>query len=345
MTTIFVAGYKELAGKTTICVALGKVLQANGIKTDYIRVSDAVEGEGLQNATLDQEFVSTAISSTSGTSSGLPIVLKDSTENIKEAVSAATQDSSAVTLVELPGTSEQSTAASILPITHELSAQLLVVVKYHQKLTGQELADLLGTAKQRVAGIILNSLPRKQFSRISEALASSFEEVGFKVIATLPEDRALYGFTIGEMAAELGGQFICHPEMADKLIEHVMLGANAADPAYTYFSPRPNKAVFCRSDRPDIQLAALDTETRCLVLTGSGHYQQNLVYRAEDLGVAVLRVNNDTYSTIIDLNKVFPKVRFRHVDKVARAVGLLSEATDIPRLIQLVSSSSISPSS
>ena len=351
MPIVFVAGYKELAGKTTICAALGKVLQANGIRTDYLRASDATEGESLQNAAFDQEFVSKALSPTSQASSpdSLPVLpknggIEDFVAKIKGARSSAMQNESAVTLIELPGALDHVILPSVTSAAHELDAQIIVVVKYHQKLSGQDLVSLLGPTVEKVAGVILNAIPRKLFTRRSMALLSSFEVAGFSVLAVLPEDRALCGFTIGQLAEELGAEFICLPEKAEVLIENVMLGANAADPAFTYFSPKPNKAVFCRSDRPDIQLAALDTETRCLVLTGSGRYQQGLVYRAEDLGVAVLRVSSDTFSTIMALDNIFPKVKFRQAEKVARAVGLLSETGDIPRLVQLISSSSVSPS-
>ena len=345
MTTLLVAGYKELAGKTTICTALSKILEANGVNANYIRISSVEDGERIQNARLDQEFVSAALASTP-IPTNLPVIANDARlENLKDAVSKAGQGKSAATLIELPEALDENSLPSILAIAKELDSKILIVAKYYQQIAGKELSELLGAAKEQVAGMIINSVPRKVFGRISEVLGESFQEAGFNVLAIMPEDRRLYGFTIGQLAEALGGQFICHPEMADKLIENVMLGANPADPAYTYFSPRASKAVFCRSDRPDIQLAALDTETRCLVLTGSGNYQQHLVYRAEDLGVAMLRVERDTYSTVMELGKVFPKVRFRHEDKVAWAVGLLSEATDIPRLVQLVSSSSVNSSS
>ncbi|MSQ15007.1 MAG: phosphotransacetylase family protein [Dehalococcoidia bacterium] len=353
MTTLFVAGYKELAGKTTICAAVGKQLQALGIRTDYIRVADSADGDSSQNAAFDQDFISRALSPTMSASAAdnppvLPQIggVEDFVATLKGSSTLPNDGAvTSVTLIELPGALDQSTLPAIMLTVRDLDARIMIVVKYRQKLSAQELVSLIGQNVERVVGVILNGVPRKLFARSSAALLSSFEGAGLNVLAILPEDRVLCGFTIGQMAEELGAEYLCLPEKADVLIENLMLGANAADPAYTYFSPKPNKAVFCRSDRPDIQLAALDTETRCLVLTGLGRYQQSLVYRAEDLGVAVLRVPSDTYSTIMALHGIFQKVKFRQVEKVTRAVGLLSEAGGVARLVQLVLSSGVSPSS
>jgi len=48
-----------------------------------------------------------------------------------------------------------------------------------------------------------------------------------------------------------------------------MVGAMNVDSALAHFRRQPNKAVITGGDRPDIQLAALETSTRCLILTGN----------------------------------------------------------------------------
>ena len=48
-----------------------------------------------------------------------------------------------------------------------------------------------------------------------------------------------------------------------------MLGAMVVDSGLDYFGRKSNKAAIIQQDRPDMQLAALETPTSCLVLSGS----------------------------------------------------------------------------
>ena len=48
-------------------------------------------------------------------------------------------------------------------------------------------------------------------------------------------------------------------------------------------------AVVTGADRTDIQLAALEASTQCLILTGLGDPLSQLIHRAEELEVPILR--------------------------------------------------------
>lgn len=159
--------------------------------------------------------------------------------------------------------------------------------------------------------------------------------------AVLPETRALYGFTVGELADYLHASFLCLPQQREGLIEHLMVGANPPDPALSYFAPRPNKAVFCRADRPDIQLAALDTTTRCLVLAGGGPLQTSLVNRAEDEGVPVLQVAGGVIETVGRLDGLVERVRFHQAAKLPVMQALLEQRLDFQGLEQALGLSQV----
>ena len=56
-------------------------------------------------------------------------------------------------------------------------------------------------------------------------------------------------------------------------------------------------AVVTGADRTDIQLAALEASTQCLILTGAGEPLPQLVNRADELEVPLLKVEQDTPRT------------------------------------------------
>ena len=179
---------------------------------------------------------------------------------------------------------------------------------------------------------MLNRVPASAIPEVREEVTDELARAGVSVLGIIPETRLLYGFTVGELADHLQAEYLCLPEKREPLIENVMLGGNPPDPAFVYFTPKPNKAVICRSDRPDIQLSVLDTDTRCMVFTGEGPIQTSVLYRAEDLGVPVLRVSTDTISTVQNLTGLVEGQRFRQQEKIPVLQGLLEQHLDFEKL-------------
>jgi len=71
-----------------------------------------------------------------------------------------------------------------------------------------------------------------------------------------------------------------------------------AEAALSRFRKQINKAVITGGDRTDIQLAALETSTTCLILTGNLHPSPLIVKQAEEFGVAILLVPLNTIETV-----------------------------------------------
>ena len=67
---------------------------------------------------------------------------------------------------------------------------------------------------------------------------------------------------------------------------------------YSRFRKQTNKAVITSGDRADIQLAALETSTTCLILTGNLRPSPLIVKQADEFDVAVLLVRSNTLETV-----------------------------------------------
>jgi BioD-like phosphotransacetylase family protein len=92
--------------------------------------------------------------------------------------------------------------------------------------------------------------------------------LGTKVAGRISESRTALAITVGELAEVIGGKIINHPEKSSELVENYMLGAMVVDSGLDYFNRKKNKAAIIRQERLDMQLAALETSTTCLVLSG-----------------------------------------------------------------------------
>jgi BioD-like phosphotransacetylase family protein len=136
------------------------------------------------------------------------------------------------------------------------------------------------------------------------------------------------------LADALQGDIICRPDLANELVENLMIGAMSVDAALTYFRRKLNKAIITGGDRPDIQLAALETSTKCLILTGNIRPNPLIVSRAEDSGVAIMLVKHDTMTAVQIAEQTFGKTRFHQEKKVERFQRMLAEHMDFEQLYQ-----------
>ena len=87
-------------------------------------------------------------------------------------------------------------------------------------------------------------------------------------------------------------------------------------------------------DRADIQLAALETSTRCLVLTGNLRPNSLILGRAEELGVPLVLAKQDTLTAVELIQQYFGKLRLHQPRKVERVQALLNERFNFGRLYQ-----------
>jgi BioD-like phosphotransacetylase family protein len=111
-----------------------------------------------------------------------------------------------------------------------------------------------------------------------------------------------------------------------------MVGAMSVDSALTYFRRKPNKAVITGGDRPDIQLAALETSTRCLILTGNLRPSALILGRAEEAGVPIILTRHDTLTAVGIIESFFGRARFHQEKKVENFERLLNKHIDFEAL-------------
>jgi hypothetical protein len=95
-------------------------------------------------------------------------------------------------------------------------------------------------------------------------------------------------------------------------------------------------AVVTGGDRTDIQLAALETSTQCLVLTGQITPAASILERASDLEVPILAVDSDTLSTVERIDELFGHVGIHEPIKVRCIQELIADHFDLDRLLQLL---------
>ena len=95
-------------------------------------------------------------------------------------------------------------------------------------------------------------------------------------------------------------------------------------------------AVVTGADRTDIQLAALEASTQCLILTGLGEPLSQLIHRAEELEVPILKVELDTLASVEIIEEAFGHVRIHESIKASYAIQLVKEHVNLKRIFEKI---------
>jgi BioD-like phosphotransacetylase family protein len=349
--SIYITSLERYSGKTAICLALGKRLKADGFRVGYLKPLSLqpwmVAGK---IADEDASFVKEILELDVNPWDLSPVVItpeflvkhlaNGSDENLMEQVKNAVQKTSQnkdVLLLE-GGASLREGYAVNLPtpeVAKELSSNVLVTVKYRSDI--RVLDDTL-SAKTRLGdllgGVVINRVPREAGDFIRNLAIPYLERRGIPVFGAIPEERSLAALTVTELIEVLDAEVLTRNCDLEAMVETLTVGAMTADVALHRFREYSNKAVITGGDRTDIQLAALETSTTCLILTGNLQPSQLIIKQAEDFGVSVLLVRDNTMETVEAIEQVFGKTRLGQPDKLAEFEALFSESMDFERLYQ-----------
>jgi len=351
--SLYITSVIRYSGKTATCLALGKRFQADGFRVGYLkplslqpwRVSGKIADE-------DATFVREVLGLPAQPWELSPVVITpdffrkhlqsggeiDLMEKVKAAYRAA--DAGQDILLLEGGASLREGHAVGLPspeVAQALSSHVLVVVRFGGDV--HVLDDTL-SAKARLgdllSAVIINRVPPEAGEFVSQLAIPTLEKRGIPVLGALPEVRSLAALTVSELVGVLDARVLTESTDLNALVENLTVGAMTAEAALHRFRESQNKAVITGGDRTDIQLAALETSTTCLILTGNLQPSPLIVKQAEAFGVAVLLVRGNTMETIEAIERVFGKSRLGQPAKLAEFEQVLAEHVDIGRLYQLL---------
>ncbi len=158
-------------------------------------------------------------------------------------------------------------------------------------------------------------------------LASVPREMDGVPVFAVPEDRTLAGFTLRDVQELIPGELLVAGDVPeDTTCDHLVIAPIGSDAGQPYFRRFESMAVVARFDRTDMHLAALAADPNFLILTGGRHPSGYTIDAAEARGVPVYLVPTDTESTVLLLEDVFGRSRFRGERKLERMAALLAEA-------------------
>jgi len=354
MKSLYVTSVERYSGKTATCLALGKRFQADGYNVGYLKPL-SLQPWRMKGIVADEDaaFVKEVLGLTAEPWELSPVVvtpdflyeylsnheemnLIETVRKACERIACAEMD---VMLLEGGGSLREGYVVGLPTpkVAKTFGSDALVLVKYRDEI--RVLDDALA-ARTRLGdllcGIIINRVPEDALGFVTGMAVPYLERQGIAVLGVLPEVRGLEALTVAEIVESLKAKVLTEHYNPEALVETLTVGAMTAEAALRVFRQQANKAVITGGDRTDIQLAALETATTCLILTGNLQPSPLIVKQADEFGVAVLLVHTSTIETVEAIERIFGKTRLGQTAKLQLFEALLAEHANLNRLYQIL---------
>ncbi|MBI2953500.1 MAG: phosphotransacetylase family protein [Chloroflexi bacterium] len=345
MAAIYICSTETCAGKTALAIGLARASAKRGGKVGYFKPVSVVESfQGGDRADGDAAFAKQVLSlseslevlspvSLSRTRPGNKTVQPELLQRIKEsfAIIARGKD---VVFVEGPPVVDDGGEGGVpaAKVVEAIGARVLLVIRYKGDATVRKAAEAATILGQQPAAVVINGVPSEQVENTKSVIAPAIERDHAPVVWVLPLERQLLGGSVAELAGHLGGAVLCCSNNVDATIESVMIGARSFSTGLPYFSRKAGKAVVTGANRPDIQMAALETPTRCIVVTGNGDPNALVVERAKEARVPLIKVAGDTIETVDHIEQFLSGARFRQARKSETMDRVIAGNIDPERL-------------
>ena len=217
MVSLYLTSMGEEAGKSALCAALGRKFKTAGRKVGFFKpvaILPAVAGA----IDKDAEFIKHALTLSEPPDLLCPVSLgaKDLAAaanekepawlgKIKEAFPKVSQGKDVV-LVEGAGDFKSGSAAAVVngKVVEALGAKVILIVRYQSDTDANQIASAAKAIGGRLLGVLINAVPERRMAQVKSNLVPSLQKEGIKVLGVLPEDRALFTISVGELAEHLG---------------------------------------------------------------------------------------------------------------------------------------------
>ncbi|NWF96740.1 MAG: phosphotransacetylase family protein [Candidatus Thorarchaeota archaeon] len=345
-----------LTGKTMVALGLASRLRAKGYDVSYFKpVGERTYGMGGESPDYDRDAElmkqvlkmgakEECISPILRTMSSFDEMIKKGRvallKTIHDCYSVVSED---VDFVLIEGTEAPwhllHIDLSSPQIAKELGASVVCVVRFPEVEAIDEVLmhrDFFRHFGVESIGVILMMVPPMLRSTISESIAPLLERHGVRFCGAIYQNRELFNPTVRDIMKALDGQMVIGEDKLNTIVDEFVVGSMAPENALRWFRQKKGKAVITSGDRSDLCLAAMETDTRLLILVGSLGPDMMILTRAKELGIPIMVTAKDTYSTSQIVDHLVGSVSPENIEKAAVVERIVGESIDLDAIVSLM---------
>jgi hypothetical protein len=350
MAALYVTSTEPYAGKTAITLGLARLLQARGKRVGYLKPLSTQPWRRADGQIVDEDtdFVRRILGLGADLVPDSPVIVtpemlrqrllsENGADLIDRVKPAAERVQKRVDLLLLEGGGSlrdgYAVGLSNLRLAESLEAPVLLLVRCYREM---QVADDALAARHRLGdrllGLVFNHASEDLMEFITGVAQPMLEKRSIQVFGTLPRRPRLSALSLGELRDLLGAEVLSKEFDPEALVETFTVGAMTAEAALARFRRQPNKAVITGGDRADIQLAALETSTVALILTGNLQPSPVVVQQAEALAIPILLVASNTIEAVDRIEQAYSRTRLGQPEKLEAFLALMRSHVDSGRL-------------
>jgi hypothetical protein len=179
-------------------------------------------------------------------------------------------------------------------------------------------------------GVIFNYVPEHQIDYLKHKIVPFLQnEHKIDVLGMIPASPRLRALSIREIKNMLKAELLCGTDKQDHIIEEFCLSTMNMENDIKYFRQTKCKAVIISGDRIDIQLAALESNTDCLILTGKLYPPDVIISKAEEKKVPVMVVRDSSLTTAERIERLRRHLGFYTPSKIPEAIEITQKNVNI----------------
>jgi BioD-like phosphotransacetylase family protein len=342
VSALYVTSLNDGDGKTAFCAGLAHLLVRLGRPPGLVKAVSIGASQSPVTDDDDSRFFTRVLERNAPVAWPASVHAAEAEQGLsqqtKDQVSAAFRSEEVAAsplIVEGPAmlTAEGQPMPAAVELADLLDARTVLLVNAASNPNPAQVVGLVRLLGVRLLGVVVTRIPRYEHRAFDDSLITPLRAEGVPVLGALPESRLIgMGVSVERLADHLQGECLGGQGDADQLVDHLMIGGMVLDSGVAYFSQNERKAVVVRGDRPDIQMAALSTRTRCLILTGGHRPIQYVEHEATEEDTPVILVQGSTLDTVRALAPLFDEPS-AHLPEKADCFGrLIEEEMDVEAL-------------
>lgn len=179
-------------------------------------------------------------------------------------------------------------------------------------------------------GVIFNYVPEHQLDYLKTKIVPFLQkEHKIEVLGIIPALPRLKALSIKEIKTMLNAELLSGTDKQDNIVEEFCISTMNTENDIKYFRDTKCNAVIVSGDRMDIQLAALESQIECLILTGKLYPPEIVLSKAEEKNVPVLVVRDTSLETAKKIERLRKHFGLYTPSKIDEAIKLVQKNVNI----------------
>lgn len=350
MTGIFIGSTTPRAGKSLLTFSLGVLLQRAGSSVGYMkplgRILQKVEElPGDADALVVQEILGQKIQADILTPIMQPGNLHalalygdtadaDSLDTIERSYRIIAKDKDVMLVCgtgSFPATGHFC-GADGLSITKRLGLKTLFIERFDGRINYDALLHMKRVLKNDMLGVILNDVPARELRDAEKLLVPYLSSKGVRVHGIIPREPSLTAIRVADLAHSLSGCIMAGNANAARMIDGFLIGTMQVDNFMVYLRQNAGKAVIVGGDRADLQFAALQSQSPCIILTSNIPPTELVRNKAEEMNIPLITVREDAYTVARIMAHIFRTKKLRDLNQIRQGISLVESSISMKSL-------------